>query len=180
MFCNSDWQTETMANAKIIEGYPDGSFRPNAPVSRAEFAAIAARFSDAVSDGVTDFFDVSDSHWAFTYIAKANELGWVKGDSGYFRPDDNMTRAEVITVVNRVLERAVHEEGMPDGMILWPDNQPGKWYYEAVQEATNSHTYVRTDEKVNDLDFFYEKWLELIKNPDWGALECTWSEANSK
>ncbi|MDD6189932.1 MAG: S-layer homology domain-containing protein [Clostridiales bacterium] len=178
-----DWfnnAVSTMANAKIIEGYPDGSFRPNAPVSRAEFAAIAARFSDAVSDGVTDFFDVSDSHWAFTYIAKANELGWVKGDSGYFRPDDNMTRAEVITVVNRVLERAVHEEGMPDGMILWPDNQPGKWYYEAVQEATNSHTYVRTDEKVNDLDFFYEKWLELIKNPDWGALECTWSEANSK
>lgn len=178
MWCNN--AISTMFNAGIITGYPDGTFQPYAPVTRAEFATIAARFSNEVSDGVSDFFDVAEGYWAYEYIALAEDLGWVQGYEGYFRPLDNMTRAEVMTTVNRVLERSTRKENMLKDMIEWPDNDPAEWYYEAVQEATNSHEYYRTDEKVYKLNFYYEAWTKLIENPDWAALERTWSDANSQ
>lgn len=83
------------------------------------------------------------------------------------------------TMVNRIMEREVEADDMLDDMIFWPDNLPEAWYYEAVQEATNSHTYKRTNKKVPNLDFYYEEWKKLIENPDWAALERIWSDANS-
>ena len=184
MWCNN--AISTMFNAGIITGYPDGTFGPYDPVSRAEFATIAARFSEVKdTDGETNFLDLSKSYWAYSYIELAEELGWVQGYQGYFRPEDDMTRAEVMTTVNRVLKLAVEEDGMLKGMIEWPDNLPSDWFYEDVQEATNSHTYYRTNKRVKDVgtyqpNYYYEKWSELIENPDWAALERAWSDANDK
>ena len=176
MWCNN--AISTMYNAGIITGYSDGTFNPYAPVTRAEFTAIAARFSNEVSDGVSEFFDVSEDYWAFEYIALAEDLGWVQGHEGYFRPQDNMTRAEVMTTINRVLERSVRKQNMLKDTIQWPDNDPDEWYYEAVQEATNSHECNRTNEQVYKLNFYYEAWTKLIENPDWAALERTWSQVD--
>lgn len=85
-----------------------------------------------------------------------------------------------MTLINRVLERAVEEEHMLPDMVKWPDNLPGAWYYEAVQEATNSHEYTRLAKRVPDQDFCYEDWLLIEAVPDWEALEKTWSTAYSK
>ncbi len=169
----------TMANAGIVNGYPDGTFRPNAPITRAEFAAIAARFSDVIYDGKSGFSDVLATHWAYDEIALAQHLGWINGyPDNTFRPDQYITRAEAMTLINRVLERAVEEEHMLPDMITWVDNRPDAWYYEAVQEATNSHTYVRTGKLVPGQGFYYEDWIVIVTPPDWAALEKTWSKAN--
>ena len=171
----------TLSNAGIITGYPDGTFRPNAPITRAEFAAIAARFSEVIYNGGNSFTDVPENHWAARYIALAEYLGWINGyPDGTFKPEQNITRAESMTLINRVLERDVEEEHMLEDMVKWPDNLPGAWYYEAVQEATNSHEYVRTDKLVPEHDFNYEDWQEILEAPDWAALEKAWSTANSK
>ena len=171
----------TLSNAGIISGYPDGTFRPDAPISRAEFATIAARFSKTVYNGGNSFSDVDESHWAFCYISLAEYLGWIIGyPDGTFRPDQTISRAEAMTLVNRVLEREVETENMLPDMQTWPDNQPGAWYYEAVQEATNSHEYVRTDKPVPDQDFSYEDWQKILEVPDWASLEKTWTVLNSR
>ena len=171
----------TLANAGIIGGYPDGTFGPDRPITRAEFAAIAARFSEVVYNGGNSFVDVSENHWAVRYIALAEHLGWIGGyPDGSFKPNQNITRAETMTVINRVLERAVEETHMVDNMVRWADNLPGDWYYEAIQEATNSHTYTRTNERVPEQDFNYENWVEILPVPDWAELENAWSTANSK
>ena len=179
-----DWfnnAISTLSNAGIITGYPDGTFRPDAPITRSEFAAIAARFSEVVWNGGNSFSDVPENHWAARYIALAEHLGWITGyPDGTFRPEQNITRAESMTLINRVLERAVEEEHMLPDMVTWVDNVPGTWYYEAVQEATNSHEYVRLAELVPGQDFCYEDWQEILAVPDWAALERTWSTANSK
>ena len=168
----------TLYNAGILTGYPDGSFKPNEYITRAEFAAIAARFSEVVYNGGNSFTDIPENHWAARYIALAEHLGWVNGypDSS-FKPDQAITRAEAMTLVNRVLERAVEAEHMLPDMVTWVDNVPGSWYYEAVQEATNSHAYVRTETIVPGLDFCYEDWLQILPVPDWAALEKSWSSA---
>ncbi len=179
-----DWfnnAVSTLSNAGIITGYPDGTFRPNAPITRAEFAAIAARFSDVAYSGKNTFSDVPDTHWAARFITLAEHLGWVAGyPDGTFRPDKAITRAEAMTLINRVLERAVDEKHMLPNMVTWIDNKPGTWYYEAVQEATNSHEYTRLTSVVSKLDFFYENWTRILPVPDWAALEKTWSDASSK
>ena len=179
-----DWfnnAVSTLSNAGIITGYPDGTFRPNAPITRAEFAAIAARFSDVAYSGKNTFSDVPDTHWAARFITLAEHLGWVAGyPDGTFRPDKAITRAEAMTLINRVLERAVDEKHMLPNMVTWIDNEPGTWYYEAVQEATNSHEYTRLTSVVSKLDFFYENWTRILPVPDWAALEKTWSDASSK
>lgn len=118
--------------------------------------------------------------WFAAAVELAYELGWAQGYEGSYRPEDDMTRAEVMTMVNRIMEREVEADDMLDDMIFWPDNLPEAWYYEAVQEATNSHTYKRTNKKVPNLDFYYEEWKKLIENPDWAALERSWSDANSQ
>ncbi len=164
----------TLTNAGILTGYEDGSFQPNAPITRAEFAAMAARFSDVEYDGGNSFSDVSDSYWAARYIALAEYLGWINGyPDGTFRPAQNITRAESMTLVNAVLERTPDADHMLDDMITWPDNKEGAWYYEAVQEATNSHAYEREDKESP------ETWTEILEVRSWADLEKEWSDANS-
>lgn len=131
-----------LAKAKIVEGYPDGSFAPAANITRGEFAAIAARFLSEKYNGPAKFPD-TEGHWAAEYIDRAAQQGWIKGyPDGTFRPDDYITRAEAISLVNAVLGRAPHKEYLLDGMTTWPDNlDEAKWYYLDIQEATNSHEY---------------------------------------
>lgn len=164
---DGDWYNNaisTLVNADIITGYTDGSFRPDAYITRAELAAIASRFDD-ISGGETRLTDI-DGHWAEELISSAYNKGWVDGyPDGSFRPDQNITRAEVMTLVNRVLERAVDQDGMLDDMVTWSDNQPSSWYYEAVQEATNSHDYSRDEGET------LETWTEITPPRDWTELE---------
>lgn len=139
------WYSEaaaTLAKAGILKGYPDGAFRPNAFITRAEFATVAARFLSDRKAEPSSFSDVA-GHWAEEYIHLAAAVGWVKGyPDGTFRPDALITRAEAITLVNAVLGRAPRADGLREDMIRWPDNaDPAAWYYLAVQEATNSHAY---------------------------------------
>ena len=171
----------TLSNAGVITGYPDDTFKPNASITRAEFAAIAARFSDAEATSTCSFTDVPADHWAASSIALAEELGWITGyEDGTFHPDQAITRAEAMTLINRVLERAVDEDHMLSDMVTWTDNQPSDWFYEAVQEATNSHEYTRTTTKVPNQSFCYENWVKILEAPDWAALENAWSTANSQ
>lgn len=171
----------TLANMKILNGYEDGTFRPDAYVTRAEFATIAAQFSGGPADEYADFTDVSKNHWASKYIAKAAKLGWISGDGdGKFRPEDYITRAEAMSLVNRVLERAVDKEGLSEDAIQWPDNKPSAWYYYDVLEATNSHEYVRTDRPAKNQTFCAEDWTELKENRDWKAMEAEWEKLYGK
>lgn len=169
----------TLSKMGILTGYEDGTFKPDAPVTRAEFATIAARFSDGELKDFASFPDVPEDHWASKYIAKAEKLGWIKGYvDGTFRPENNITRAEAMTFVNRVLERGVDEEGICEDTIQWSDNlDTTAWYYYAVQEATNSHEYARTDREIEDQSFCYEEWTKLKENRNWADLEKAWKAA---
>lgn len=172
----NDWYNNavsTMVNMGIIQGYEDGTFRPNANITRAEFAAIAARFM-ASGYGVEDdlFTDIAN-HWARESINDAAMAGWINGyEDGTFRPDAAITRAEAVTLVNNVLQRKPDADHMLDSMIKWPDNPEGTWYYEAIQEATNSHDYDLFE------DAEYETWTALQPNRDWAALEKDWANAH--
>jgi hypothetical protein len=133
----------TLTNAGILSGYPDGTFRPQATITRAEFATVAAQFEVVTENLVSPFTD-TDGHWAENFIAFAASKNWVSGyEDGTFRPQQNITRAEVMTMVNNVLHRAVDKEGLLPDAKQWPDNQEGKWYYYQVLEATNGHDYER-------------------------------------
>lgn len=170
----------TLANAELINGYPDGSFRPNANITRAEFATIAIRFflDEDVEITENNLSDVKD-HWAEANIDLAYALGLINGyPDGTFRPNQLITRAEAMTIVNRVLNRAPHKDHLLEDMIQWPDNMnEDVWYYAAVQEATNSHEFYLTKNKGEDDE--YEIWTELLPIRDWVALEQEWSDANS-
>lgn len=161
----------TMAAAGILTGYEDGAFRPSAPITRGEFAAVAARFDSALYVGNDMFTDIA-GHWAAPYINRAAQKGWIKGyEDGTFKPDQYITRAEAMTLVNAVLDRRVHAENVLDAAISWPDNPKDAWHYEAVQEATNSHNYDRENPTQ------YETWTELAQARDWTQLEKQWSAA---
>ena len=150
----------------IVKGHNDGTFAPNAPITRAEFAAIAARFDDKNRDTSSKFTDIA-SHWAKNEIGIAANKGWINGyPDGTFRPNQYITRAEAMTLVNRVLNRLPENSSdLLDSMIKWPDNSDASaWYYLAVQEATNSHYYKTKENK-------FEKWTELRKTRDWTELE---------
>ena len=181
---DTDWcnnAISTLSNMGILKGDKDGRFRPNDPVTRAEFAAIAARFSDGAADDYATFSDVPNDYWASKEIAKAAKLGWIKGyKDGTFRPKNNITRAEVMTLVNRVLERGVDEDGLAEDAIQWADNKPGDWYYYDVQEATNSHEYARTDKPIDGQSFCYEEWIKLKENRNWAELETIWKNLYEK
>ena len=157
----------TLSSMGIITGYPDGTFRPNAAITRAEFAAIAARF-DSNGDKTTAKFSDIASHWAKDEISIAYNNGWITGyPDGTFGPQRDITRAETMTLVNRVLNRQPEtEDDLLPNMTVWTDNaNPKAWYYLAVQEATNSHYYkFKTNSK-------YEKWTELRETRDWTQLE---------
>ena len=135
----------TCASAGALKGRGDGTkFDPNAPITRGEFAVIAARFLDEshVDDGKGDFADTAD-HWAAREIRLAAKAGWITGSGSKFRPDEPITRAEVMTIVNRMLDRTPDRDHMLSEMKRWTDNPEDAWYYEAVQEATNEHAYER-------------------------------------
>lgn len=139
-----DWYCEavaTMANGGYIMGYEDGTFGGNRPITRAEFVAILVRFIGA-EDVVCNFADVPDNHWAYRYIATATEAGWIAGfEDGTFRPDQSITRAEVMAIINRALNRGVNAESELLNFKSWPDNFANRWYYYDVIEATNGHDY---------------------------------------
>ena len=151
----------TMAGMNILKGRTANSFVPQAPITRAECAAICARFDSGRAEENSSFTDIS-GHWAEKEIERAATLGWVSGyTDGSFHPDAPITRAEAMTLINRVLCRMPETKAdLLDSMTKWPDNQPGAWYYLAVQEATNSHTYEQKDSK-------YETWTALTAEPDW-------------
>lgn len=151
----------TMAGMNILKGRTANSFAPQALITRAEFAAICARFDSGKAEENSGFTDIS-GHWAEKEIERAATLGWVSGyTDGSFHPDAPITRAEAMTLINRVLCRMPETKAdLLDSMTKWPDNQPGAWYYLAVQEATNSHTYEQKDSK-------YETWTALTAEPDW-------------
>ncbi len=158
----------TLSSMGIVKGNPDGTFDPDAPITRAEFAAIAARFDDKNTNNTSNFSDIA-SHWAKDEIGVAANKGWINGyPDSTFRPDQYITRAEAMTLVNRVLNRLPEKsEDLLDDMIKWPDNADASvWYYLAVQEATNSHDY--SDKSDADK---YEKWTKLRENRDWTELE---------
>ena len=155
----------TLSAMGIVKG-SNGKFNPNAPITRAEFAAIAARFDDKANTTTADFSDIA-SHWAKNEISAASNNGWITGyPDGTFRPDNKITRAEAMTLVNRVLKRLPEtEEDLHDDMIKWSDNSDAsQWFYLAVQEATNSHYYKAKENQ-------FEKWSELRDTRDWTELE---------
>ena len=156
----------TLSAMGIIKGDSRGNFNPNAPITRAEFAAIAARFDKTEDVAVASFGDVA-THWAKPEISVAANNGWINGyTDGTFHPDSRITRAEAMAMINRVLQRLPESKAdLLDGMIQWSDNaDTSKWYYLAVQEATNSHYY---ELKANQ----HEKWTKLRENRDWTELE---------
>lgn len=166
---SGDWfntAVSTLANIGIVKGRTAESFVPDEYITRAEFTTIVARLTEASYEGENLFADIS-KHWACDYINIAASIGWVKGDNGIFRPDDNINRAEVMTLINRVLNRLPQSiEDLDSNMITWTDNSDtDAWYYIAIQEATNSHNYQLKD------DGKFEIWTELKEIPDWNSFE---------
>lgn len=155
----------TMTGLGIVQGRSTTTFDPKAPITRAQFAAICARFDTGKSSGTQTFTDIK-GHWAEKYIERAAELGWIKGfEDGTFRPDTYITRAQAMTMINRVLNRIPEDESdLLPGMNVWPDCNPGDWFYLAIQEATNSHDF---EHKAGN----YETWTGMNKDPDWTRYE---------
>lgn len=151
----------TMAKLGIVKGRRADSFAPDASITRAEFAAICARFNTKPVENSSSFSDIS-GHWAENEIERAAAFGWISGyPDGTFRPDARITRAEAMTMINRVLCRMPQSESdLLDSMVTWPDNKPSDWHYLAVQEATNSHDFNRQGE-------VGESWTKLTSVPDW-------------
>ena len=155
----------TLEKMEILNGYQDGTFRPNEKITRAELVKIVASFEDVEATSENPFTD-TNNHWAKAYIDLATENGWINGyEDNTFKPDQPITRAETMAVVNRVLQRLPRSvDDLLLDMITWPDNMDETaWYYLYVQEATNSHDYNR----VNGL----EKWTQLKETPDWTMYE---------
>ena len=155
----------TMTGLGIVQGRSTTTFDSKAPITRAQFAAICARFDTGKSNGEQTFSDIQ-GHWAEKYIQRAAELGWIKGfEDGTFRPDTYITRAQAMTMINRVLNRIPEDESdLLPGMNVWPDCNPGNWFYLTVQEATNSHDFKH---KAGS----YETWTGMNKDPDWTRYE---------
>ena len=151
----------TMAKLGVVKGRNAEAFDPDAPITRAEFATICARFDKTQISTNSNFTDIS-GHWAEKYIERAATLGWIAGYSdGTFRPSNYITRAEAMTMINRVLCRMPQSaDDLLNNMTVWPDNKPTDWHYLAVQEATNSHDFDRKG-AVN------ETWTKLTSAPDW-------------
>ena len=151
----------TMAKIGIVKGRTANTFVPNAAITRAEFASICSRFDRSNVEIKSDFNDIS-GHWAENEIRRAASLGWIQGyTDGSFKPDQNITRAEAASMINRMLHRLPETvDDLLDGMIQWPDNQPSDWYYINMQEATNSHDFKQKGE-IN------EYWTKLTENPNW-------------
>lgn len=170
----------TLEAADVIKDtQTGGQFRPTELITRAELAVMAAQFCTVTGNiPETSFKDVPKTHWAAKEIALVEYAGWIEGDAGCYRPDENLTRAECMTIVNRMLHRGAENENMLPNMVTFPDNQDTEtWYYDAVQEAVNSHTYTRTKVQLTGENFYGEKWTAIVEAPDWAALEQEWAAA---
>lgn len=158
---NGRWSNRhiaTLANAGIITGYGDGSFKPGQKITRAEFAAIASRF-DKLDVSKNDMFSDIKGHWAEKYVLSSANKGWIKGyQDGTFKPNQYITRAEAMAFINSVLNRKVKAEGIDEDAKQWPDNLVSKWYYADVMEATTNHLYTRDEDG-------FETWQEI--KPDY-------------
>ncbi len=151
----------TLANGKIIGGYPDGKFKPQGSITRAEFAAIVSRFDNLSYSGTDKFSDIK-GHWAAGAINAASERGWIGGyPDGTFKPDAYITRAEAMALINKVLNRKLSSDGLLENARYWKDNSKDAWYYFDVMEATNSHNYTK-DETTG-----IEKWTEIKPDKVW-------------
>lgn len=162
----------TLCHMGVLGGYSDGTFRPNAPITRAEFAKIAVSFSQANGSAVYSYFtDVKTTDWFAPYVTAAKDSSLIEGYSdGSFKPENRITRAEACTIVNRVLGRKPSKNHMKiSGRIDWPDCTTADWFYEAIMEATNSHTY-QMGKRV-------ETWIGKLPQRDWAALENNWASA---
>ncbi len=164
-----DWfntAVSTLANLEVLKGRTTDSFAPNETITRAEFMTIVARLSEATYDG-EDIFSDTDGHWAEYYINIAASIKWANGDNGKFRPDDNVTRAEAMAIVNRATNRLPENTSdLLDGMETFVDNSDvNAWYYLNIQEATNSHDFELKADGV------HEKWTTLRENPNWAEIE---------
>ena len=174
---SSDWYNNaisTLSNLGVITGYEDGTFRPNASISRAEFVTIVTRFFDYTAEYEGTFSDVSYSSWYADFVQAAVDMGLVNGyENGTFRPNASITRAEAVAIVNRVLLRRPDAEHLLPWSVMntFSDNVlESAWYYEDIQEATNSHDYEWLKSGVED-------WTEKLPERDWAALEREWSSA---
>ena len=153
----------SMAKGGYITGYPGGYFDPDRNITRAEFVTMVARFGTTGSASAS-FTDVSQQHWAYQYIAAASEKGWVTGyEDGSFHPDQNITRAEAMAILNRVLGRGISSGIQLCPISGWSDNTPGSWYYYEVLEATNGHLY--TGSRPN------ENWSALTEQTNYDAAK---------
>ena len=162
----------TLCNMGVIGGYADGTFRPDAPISRAEFAKIAVSFTQNNGSAVYNYFtDVKTTDWFAPYVTAAKDAGLIEGYSdGSFKPESKITRAEACAIVNRTLGRKPSKAHMKiSDRIDWPDVQMTDWFYEAIMEATNSHTY-QMGKRV-------ETWNDKLPQRDWAALETGWANA---
>ena len=155
----------TMTGLGIVQGHSGTTFDPAAPITRAQFAAICARFDTGAGGSTQTFSDIS-GHWAEEYIRRVAGLGWIKGfEDGTFRPDAYITRAQAMTMINRVLCRLPEDtDDLLSGMNTWTDCHESDWFYLAIQEATNSHDFVTKDR-------VYESWTDLNRAPDWSRYE---------
>ena len=162
----------TLCHMGVLGGYSDGTFRPNAPITRAEFAKIAVSFAQTNGSAVYSYFtDVKTTDWFAPYVTAAKDSSLIEGYSdGSFKPENRITRAEACAIVNRVLGRKPSKSHMKiSGRIDWPDCTTADWFYEAIMEATNSHTY-QMGKRV-------ETWNDKLPQRDWAALENNWASA---
>ena len=162
----------TLCNMGVIGGYADGTFRPDAPISRAEFAKIAVSFTQNNGSAVYNYFtDVKPTDWFAPYVTAAKDAGLIEGYSdGSFKPESKITRAEACAIVNRTLGRKPSKAHMKiSDRIDWPDVQTTDWFYEAIMEATNSHTCTMGDR--------VETWTGKLPQRDWATLETGWANA---
>ena len=176
LWCNN--AISTLTNMGIIDGFSDGTFRPYAKITRAQFAKIAVGFFETTREDYQGYFtDVDINAWYTEYVEAAARVGLIEGfNDGTFRPNTNITRAQACVIVNRALGRSPDEDRLldEDEMITWPDNNPEDWFYADMQEATNSHDYTWVTVSGDKV----EKWTEKLEQRDWAALEHAWSTAN--
>jgi hypothetical protein len=155
-----DWYglaIDTLAYHGILNGYRDGSFKPDKPITRAELATVISRFEHLDKTGDNPYDDLNNTHWAYEYILSATSKGWFVGDSlGRFRPDDDITRAEFVTVANRVLKRQILTADIPDDVHAFDDFNSGHWSYAAFIEAVYTHEYALKPDGVNEI------WTQII------------------
>ena len=167
----------TMSNLGVIGGYSDGTFRPNANITRSELTKIAVsllHYADLQLTGSTIFDDVPQDEWYTKFVEAATELDLIEGyPDNTFHPDDDITRAEAVTIINRLLKRSPHRNGLLANMITWPDNMNvDAWYYADIQEATSSHKFQTDLYRPNGT---FERWIALLPVRDWAIFERMWA-----